>query len=170
MAAAAPRSARQRCERANRSRNYLAQRHTAIVELGVLQCILREREEEREREADAAALREQKRRRRANWTAEELAAEPDSDKEEGAAALAPELPLNSAADKAVRTAREQLLANSDLAHVLEALQWYYHDDGGSATPDGPLPEKIYIVNSGCIAAQMAHHPEDLDRRVRPTAL
>ena len=63
----------------------------------------------------------------------------------------------------------ELVASSDLQHLetaLRALVLYYHL-GERAPGQGPLPEKVDIVRSGCIAAQLAHHPEDLDRRAGP---
>lgn len=166
-AAAAPRSARQRCQRNGLQRNYLAKRAAAVVELDCLRQALEEQQEEREREADAEAARTQKRARIARWGAEAGEAEEGGEAEEPPA---PELPLNAAADKALRTARTELLANGDLQHLATALRWYYYPGDGRASGNGPLPHKVDVVRSGCVAAQLAHHPEDLDRRACPAML
>jgi hypothetical protein len=163
VAAAEPRSARQRCERGGGAHNYLAKRPAAVVRLDHLRDLLQEREEEEQRQADAEAARQQKRRRIARWG--EAAGEEEDQADAGL--QLPVLAMNCPTERAIHTARAELVANSDLQHLELALRWYYYP-GERAPGPGPLPEKIDIVRSGCIAAQLAHHPEDLDRRAGPT--
>lgn len=163
-AAAAPRSARQRCQRNNLRSNFLAKRPYAIVELGCLQTLLDEQEEERERAADAEAARRQRLARIDRWGAE---AGEAGEEDEAEQPRAPQLAMNDAADRALRTARAELLANSDLQHLPTALRWYFYPGDERRAGDGPLPHKVDLVRSGCIAGQLAHHPEDLDRRACP---
>lgn len=42
-----------------------------------------------------------------------------------------------------------------------ALRWYFYPGDERRAGDGPLPHKVDLVRSGCIAGQLAHHPEDL---------
>jgi hypothetical protein len=135
----------------------------------VLQNALRAAAEERERAAEEEHVRRramEATRRRAYWG-------PDAEQpsEAGAAAVVEDAPLrlalNGPADRAGRDVRQALLANPDLSYLPEALQWYYHPpaSGSSSRPGaGPLPDKLYVVHSGCVAAQLMHHPADLDRR------
>jgi hypothetical protein len=142
-------------------RNFLAKRAAAVIDLDCLRRVLEEQQDEREREADAEASRRQKRARIERWGADAGEAEEEGGAE---APPPPELPLNAATDKALRTARAELLANCDLQHLLPALQWYWYPGDERRAGDGPLPSKVDIVRSGSIAGQLAHHPEDLDRR------
>jgi hypothetical protein len=141
----------------------LAKRPAATVQLDSLRRVLEEREDEEQRQADAEAAQRQKRARVARWGE---AAGEEEEQQQGAGPQLPELAMNCPADRALHTARAELVANSDLQHLELALRWYYHP-GARAPGQGPLPEKVHIVRSGCIAAQLAHHPEDLDRRAGP---
>lgn len=173
-----PRSAKQHCVLSKGEENFLSRRAKLIICPSQLENILEEESDERQRrfdaEADALAAA-----RRAEFSrgwdapgrgrgggagARDEASDDDDDRP------LPPPPLGDGADKARRELMAARLANRDI-DVLPAalLEFYYPSDGTSTRArvrrkDEPLPDKVYIVQSGCIAAQLMHHPADLDRR------
>ena len=167
------RSTKQRCKAADGEENFLAARAKITLDMQCLQTELHAQAEAAEEAADIAALAEQAERRRARGGFSPrsnhglapvgLAGPP-------AAAVRGLPDLDGAAQRAVMVARAALLANGDLRHLPQALRMYYYPEAeGPQQRLGSLPEKVSIVQSGCIAAQLMHHPQDIDRSTRPHA-
>ena len=157
------RSARQKLKRGGGQAN-LAARAVMHLDMGALLSVL----EEMSAAAAAAAAAAEARRQAASRNtfrhffpnlgeAEEL---PEAPAPAGGAG--PQLD-----GEAVRAVRQALVQNPDLEHLPGALALYYYDGElpDEAEEGRPLlPDRLAVVNTGCVSARLAHHPLDLDRR------
>lgn len=125
-----------------------------------------EEREEQERVADVAARRAQAARRARYWGADNVGGEGNGEVERAPGSESPRPPWlgDTSLEKAKRDVRTAIASNRDVGQLTEALQHYYYAVDGKLSERGILPEKVDIVHSGCIAAQLMHHPTDLDRR------
>jgi hypothetical protein len=164
--AAAPRSARQKLQQAGRDgQALLAQRAVTTLPVDVLVAVMAEEEAARAAAAAHAAKVAQAQRRN-NFRH----FFPDQGTAAALPPTPPPAPTGDGCDssEAARTVRQALQQNPDLRDLPAALALHYYPDEDPedvlVNCTTRLPGVVEVVNTGCVAARLAHHPEELDRR------